>query len=60
MSIEIAPCTRYKNSIDPNNKPRCYIALPEKNKNNNRYIKYTYFRKSYDIRLRNRILLASE
>jgi hypothetical protein len=60
MGTEIAPCTRCENSVDPDGKPRRYIAFPEKNKNNNRYTEYTRLRKSYDIRLQNRMPLASE
>jgi hypothetical protein len=60
VGTEIAPCTRCENSVDPNSKPRRCVALPEKGKNSNRYTEYTRFRKSCDVRLRNRMPLASE
>jgi hypothetical protein len=60
VGTEITPYTCCENFIDPDSKPCCYVAFPEKNKNNNYYTEYTRFRKSYNIRLQNRIPLAFE
>jgi hypothetical protein len=60
VGIEIAPYTCCKRSTDPNSKLRHYIALLENSKNNNRYTKYSCFRKSYNIQTRNHILSTSE